>query len=206
MNKHEGYRLQADVLGNNVPTGSQPQGLYMLADGTHDATAGCWEFGNVTSKPETEFAFVDALFLGIPSSNGRGDGAGPWFMADFQGGLWAGGSRPDDPGTPGLGLSPPNTRNPSLKVPFALGFLKVSTQRYAIRVADLATAEEPVTAFEGTMPLTVDHQGGIVLGVGANNENASWGTFYEGAIVAGYPSNEVELAAMKNIKEVGYAK
>jgi hypothetical protein len=48
------------------------------------------------------------------------------------------------------------------------------------------------------------HKGGIVLGVGGDNSNNSMGTFYEGAIVAGYPKNETEAAVMKNIKDVGY--
>ena len=43
-------------------------------------------------------------------------------------------------------------------------------------------------------------------GVGGDNSNSSFGTFYEGAIVAGYPTNDVELAIMNNVKAVGYSK
>jgi hypothetical protein len=215
MNKLEGYRVQVGVVGKNMPTGSQPQGTYMLADGTRNATECCWDFGNVTSKPATEWRVVDALFFGACNWWGTGDGTGPWFLADFGGGLWAGGSRDGDPGSPNpssgweVDPRPPrqNIKNPSLKVPFALGFLKVGSSKYAIRVADLSTANEPVTAFEGGLPLSMkDQAGGIVLGVDAGNANYSWGTFYEGAIVAGYPSDDVELSVMKNIKAVGYAK
>jgi non-reducing end alpha-L-arabinofuranosidase len=214
MNKLEGYRVQAGVVGKNMPTGSQSQGTYLLADGTRSATGCCWEFGNVTSKPATEWAFVDALYFGKPEMEGQGAGAGPWFLADLQSALWAGGSRDGDPGSPfespyygGDPIVRQNLNNPSLKVPFALGFLKVSSSNYAIRVADLSTANALVTAYDGRVPVTqVDHPGGIVLGVSAENANASWGTFYEGAIVAGYPTNDVELSIMKNIKAVGYAK
>jgi hypothetical protein len=214
MNKIEGYRVQTGVVGKNMPTGSQPQGTYMLADGTRNATACCWEFGNVTSKPATEWRFVDALYFGTPSFGGKGAGTGPWFLADFESGLWAGGSRDGDPGSPNeglwIGVDPiprGNQKNPSLKVSFALGFLKASSSSYAIRVADLSTASELVTAYDGQLPqIKLDHQGGIVLGVDASNANNSWGTFYEGAIVAGYPSNDVELSVMKNIKAVGYAR
>jgi hypothetical protein len=52
----------------------------------------------------------------------------------------------------------------------------------------------------------VDQRGGIVLGVGGDNSNTSSGTFIEGAMVAGYPTNDVELSIMKNVKAVGYAK
>jgi non-reducing end alpha-L-arabinofuranosidase len=49
------------------------------------------------------------------------------------------------------------------------------------------------------------HKGGICLGMGGDNSNNSMGTFYEGAMVAGYPTNDIEAKVMANIKEVGYA-
>ena len=206
MNKHEGYRVQTGVKGKNVPTGSQPQGTYMIADGTRGGGACCFDFGNATSNPATEWHFMDCLCFET-SYWGKGSGSGPWFGADFENGVWAGGSKVNDPGWGGLNDShPANNNNPTLKVPFALGFLRVKSSEYAIRVADLATASDLSTAYVGTPPATVDHRGGIVLGVGGDNSNTSLGTFYEGAMVAGYPTNDVELAVMKNIKAVGYSK
>jgi hypothetical protein len=32
------------------------------------------------------------------------------------------------------------------------------------------------------------------------------GTFYEGAITSGYPSDATDLAVLKNVQAVGYAK
>ena len=52
----------------------------------------------------------------------------------------------------------------------------------------------------------INNLGGIVLGVGGDNSNNSWGTFYEGAIVAGYPTAATDLAVMKNVQAVGYTK
>ena len=53
-------------------------------------------------------------------------------------------------------------------------------------------------------------QGGIVLGGGGDccaiNTNLSEGTFYEGAIVAGYPSDETEDAIQENIIAAGYGR
>jgi hypothetical protein len=206
MNKHEGYRVQTGVKGKNMPTGSQPQGTYMLADGTRGATACCFDFGNATSNPATEWHFMDCLCLET-SYWGKGNGSGPWFGADFENGVWAGGSKVGDPGWGGLNdAHPANTNNPSLKVLFALGFLRVKSSEYAIRVGDLSTASDLATAYIGAPPATVDHRGGIVLGVGGDNSNTSFGTFYEGAMVAGYPTNDIELSVMKNIKAVGYSK
>jgi len=206
MNKHEGYRVQTGVKGKNMPTGSQPQGTYMIADGTRSAGGCCFDFGNATSNPATEWHFMDCLCFET-TSWGKGSGSGPWFGADFENGVWAGGSKKGDPGWGALNdAHPVNPDNPTLKVPFALGFLRVKSSEYAIRVADVATASDLTTAYVGAPPATVDQRGGIVLGVGGDNSNSSSGTFYEGAMVAGYPTNDVELTVMKNIKAVGYSR
>jgi hypothetical protein len=94
-----------------------------------------------------------------------------------------------------------------LKVPFAFGSLKTSPGKYAIRVADAATASDLTTAYDGAMTVrTWDNAGGIVLGVGGDNSNHSFGTFYEGAVTAGRPSDATDLAVFKNVKAVGYTK
>ncbi|MBN1609653.1 MAG: hypothetical protein JW940_23675 [Polyangiaceae bacterium] len=203
MNAREGYRLQA--VGKNLPRGTNPQGVYELADGTHVGTACCWDFGNVITDP-TQYGVMNTLFFGN-AFWGTGAGSGPWFMADFEAGVWAGGTRDGDPGYGALDSnSPPNNNNPSLKVPFAFGILKTDPSKYALRMADLQTANDLTTAFEGGLPKSMNNLGGIVLGVGGDNSNNSWGTFYEGAIVAGYPSNATDLAVMQNVKAVGYSK
>jgi hypothetical protein len=46
----------------------------------------------------------------------------------------------------------------------------------------------------------------IVLGIGNDNSNSSSGTFYEGAITSGFPTDQTDLAVMKNIQAVGYSK
>ena len=104
-------------------------------------------------------------------------------------------------------VGPTNLNNPSLQVPFAIGFLKVGSD-YALRMADLQTASNLTTAYEGPMPegKVVDHQGSVVLGIGFDNSNISFGTFFEGAIVAGYPTDEAEDAVMQNVQSVGYGQ
>jgi hypothetical protein len=203
MAAREGYRLQAK--GKNVPLGSAAEGIYELADGTHSGTACCWDFGNVTTDP-TKYATMNTLFFGS-AFWGNGADPAPWFMADFEAGVWAGGSKVGDPGWGALNdPHPKNTNNPSMKVPLALGILKTSPSKYAIRAADTQKATDLTTAYEGAMPKPMDNQGGIVIGVGGDNSNNSWGTFYEGAIVAGYPTNETDLAVLKNVQAAAYGK
>jgi hypothetical protein len=204
MEARQGYRSPVGSgPGNGMPVGTESQGIYMLADGTHYGTACCWDFGNVTSTPADGWHFMDTLFFGT-AYWGMGEGNGPWFMADFEAGVWAGGSNPGEPGWGALDEpAPANTNNPSLGVPFAFGMLKVSSN-YALRMANLQTASNLTTAYEGPMPKAVDHQGAVVLGVGGDNSNNSWGTFFEGAIVAGYPADDTELAVFQNVKAAGY--
>ncbi|HZL21206.1 MAG TPA: arabinofuranosidase catalytic domain-containing protein, partial [Polyangia bacterium] len=87
MNAREGYRTAVGVKGKNMPTGTNPQGIYELADGTHSGTACCWDFGNVSTDP-TVYGVMNTVFFGT-GFWGTGAGSGPWFMGDFEGGVWA---------------------------------------------------------------------------------------------------------------------
>jgi len=202
MNAREGYRIMR--VGTRMPTGSAPQGIYMLADGTHSGTACCWDFGNVTTNPQS-YADMNTLFFGV-AFWGKGAGSGPWMMADFEAGVWAGGSRVGDPGWGALddNQNRVNPANPSLRVPFAFGILRTQTSQWTLRSADLQTATNITTSYQGAMPKPISNIGAVVLGVGGDNSNNSWGTFYEGAIVAGYPTDATDLAIFNNIKAVGY--
>lgn len=195
IQQYGGYRTPLNVKGAKMPLGTSPEGIYMLADGTHSGGACCWDFGNVSTNPN-QYHTMNTLFLGT-GFWGKGAGSGPWFLADFEAGVWAGGS----------GASNwVNPNSPSMKVPFALGILKTKPGNYAIRMANVETATDLTTAWDGATPKPMDNQGGVVLGVGGDNSNNSEGTFYEGAITIGEPSTATDLAVMKNIQAVGYSK
>ena len=199
MNTREGYRTPLNVKATGVPMGNTAQGIYELADGTHSGSACCWDFGSVSPDP-TKYVTMNTLFFGTATFWDKGTGSGPWFMGDFEGGVWAGGSA--------SGTGNTNNSNPSLKVQFALGILHTPVGKYALRMADIKTASDLTTAYDGNIPSgkTWGNAGGIVLGVGGDNSNNSYGTFYEGAVVNGSPSNATDLAVMQNIQAAGYGK
>ncbi len=212
MKARQGYRTTSP--GNDVPTGTEAEGMYMLADGTNAGRACCWDFGNVTPNPAS-YAEMNTLFLG-EAYWGNGNGQQPWFGADFEAGVWMGGSNPGDPGWGDLNATDqqkaPNPNNPSMAgVKFALGFLKTNSNApdytYALRMADLSS-NGLTTAWEGPYPKShpPGHMGAIVIGVGGDNSNNSYGTFYEGAVYTGYPADATEQAVMDNIKAVGYGQ
>jgi hypothetical protein len=64
------------------------------------------------------------------------------------------------------------------------------------------------TMFDGTrVDSTYDpmrKQGAIVLGNGGDNSNGSQGTFYEGVMTAGYPTNAIDNAVQANIVAAEY--
>jgi len=129
---------------------------------------------------------------------GTGAGSGPWFLGDFEGGVWATGS----------GASNANNPNdPSMKVQYAFGIVKTSPPtNYAIRVANgnLPSATAVTTAYSGAGPKTWNNTGGILLSIGSDNSNNSFGTFYEGAITNGQPSDTTDMSVFSNVKAAGY--
>jgi len=198
MAQYEGYRTPLNVTGKGIPIGNKDQGIYELVDGTHFGTQCCWDFGSVSPDPN-KYVTMNTIFFG-KGFWGSGAGSAPWFMGDFEGGVWAGGTG---------GSSVQNPQNPSMAgVNFALGILHTPVGKYALRMADVQKATDLTTAYDGAIVTgkTWGNAGGITLGVGGDNSNNSYGTFFEGAVTNGSPSNATDLAVMKNIQAVGYKK
>jgi non-reducing end alpha-L-arabinofuranosidase len=198
-NAREGYRTALGVKGKNVPLGNVAEGIYELADGTHYGAACCWDFGNVSPDPKV-YVTMNTIFFGTGYWDSGAGTVGPWFMGDFEGGVWAGGSSSS--------TGNQNNSNPALKVPYALGILHTPVGKYALRMADVATASDLTTAYDGNIPSgkTWGNAGAIVLGLGGDNSNNSYGTFYEGAVTVGSPSNATDLLIMKNIQAAKYGQ
>ena len=53
---------------------------------------------------------------------------------------------------------------------------------------------------------TMTKQGAIILGIGGDNSNRAAGTFYEGAVVAGYSSNATDVAVHADIIAAKYRR
>ena len=93
-----GYR---NDVTDGVPTGSQPQGAYMVTSGTHVDGLCCFDFGNAeTSGTDTGNGHMDAINFGTECWFAPCTGSGPWVQADLENGLFAGGNG-SDPGNKG---------------------------------------------------------------------------------------------------------
>jgi hypothetical protein len=83
------------------------------------------------------------------------------------------------------------------------------TSEYSLRGGD-ATTGTLGKFYKGKLPFTQAKEGAIILGSSGDccysNTSLSSGTFYEGAIVAGYPTDATDDAVQANIVSAGYGK
>jgi hypothetical protein len=206
MRPHEGYRNNDAV---NTPEGEEEAGIYMVAAGSGTRSnvplGCCWSFG-ISSRNNCYggVGATNALFFGS-AFWGSGAGTGPWFMGDFESGVWAGGTAGSIVGDPFV----VNVNNPSMTMDYAFGILKTRPNNYALRMGD-AQQGNLTTAYDGATPTAMaagwQMGSGIILGITIDNTNAGQGTFFEGAITAGRPSDALDQAIFQNVRAAGYGR
>jgi non-reducing end alpha-L-arabinofuranosidase len=185
---------------SGMPKGSSPQGAYMVTSGTHVNSGCCFDYGNSETDRKADGAgAMDAIYFGTSCWFGGCSGSGPWVQADLEYGLFSGGS------------TSWNSNQRAFTNPYVTAMLKNNgTTQMAIKGGN-AQSGSLTTLYNGSLPNgynPMKQQGAIVLGSGgdccATNTNQSLGTFYEGAIVAGYPSDATDNAVQANITAAGY--
>jgi len=193
-----GYRNNAT---SGIATGSASQGVYMVAAGGHVNSGCCFDYGNAeTNSRDNGNGRMGAVYFGrlcwfggvVP---GQCAGSGPWVMADLENGLFAGAN-----GT--------NLNNTGRNSTFVTGMIKNNATTYAIKDAN-ANSGGLKTSYNGPLPTTSGYtplrlEGAIILGIGGDNSNGSAGTFYEGVMTSGFPSDATENAVQANIVAAGY--
>jgi len=191
-----------DGSSTGMPLGASPQSVYVVTSGKHFSNGCCYDYGNgEVSRLYVPGNSMDALYFGNGTQWGSGNGSGPWVMADLEGGVFSGLTT----GKNEMLISQPFTYVTAMEKNNGMTEL-------ALKAAD-ATAATLNTYYKGRLPngkSPGQKQGSIVLGSGGDccysNANASYGTFYEGAIVAGYPSDATDAAVHANIVSTGYGK
>jgi non-reducing end alpha-L-arabinofuranosidase len=191
-----------DGSKTGMPLGASPQGIYIVTSGKHYSNGCCYDYGNgEVSRTYVPGNSMDALYFGNGTQWGSGNGTGPWVMADLEGGVFSGLTT----GKNEMLISQPFTYVTAMEKNNGMTEL-------SLKAAD-ATAQTLNTYYKGKLPNGKSpgaKEGSIVLGSGGDccysNNNASYGTFYEGAIVAGYPSDATDAAVHANIVTTGYGK
>lgn len=180
-----GYRNDAAL---SIAVNGQPEGVYMVISGIHVNDDCCFDFGNA-------------------ERNNRNNGAG------HMDAIRLGCDNPINPSNPNVGLDMENGTYPLFPVTAGIPFVTAmgandGQQDYAVYWGN---AQEECLVTTGSIPLPtkeyspMHQEGAIILGIGGDNSNYSVGSFFEGAMTAGVPSNAAIVAVQANIASAGYA-
>ncbi|KAH8714751.1 glycoside hydrolase family 54 protein [Ilyonectria robusta] len=190
-----GYRNNA---ASGTATGDAAEGMYAVLDGSHYNGGCCFDYGNAeTSSTDTGNGHMEAIYYGDSTGWGSGAGSGPWIMADLENGLFSGIS------------SGNNAGDPSISYRFVTAAIKGGPNLWAIRGANAASGSLS-TYYSGARPTASGYnpmkkEGAIILGIGGDNSVSAQGTFYEGVMTSGYPSDATENSVQANIVAAKYS-
>jgi len=182
---------------SGIATGDQPEGMYAIFDGTHYNGGCCFDYGNAeTSNNDTGNGHMEAIYFGNIKVWGYGTGNGPWVMADLENGLFSGAN---------AGY---NANDPTVNYRYLTAIVKGQPNQWAIRAGN-AQSGALSTFYSGGRPNVSGYnpmhkEGAIILGIGGDNSKGSAGTFYEGVMTSGYPSDATENSVQANITAAGY--
>lgn len=179
----------------------EPEGIYSVVDGTHFSNGCCFDYGNAsTNGVAVGTGTMETTYYGTATAWGRGNDEGPWIMVDMEAGLFSGYHHKQND-VPAI----TDWRFVSIFVNGGGG------NQWDLRGGD-ATKEGLTTYYSGVRPHTpersdyfpMDKRGGLLLGNGGDNGNGSAGTFYEGVMTFGYPTDAAIEAVQKNIAAQKY--
>ncbi len=182
---------------NGIATGDQPEGMYAVLDGTHFGGGCCFDYGNAeTNNLDTGNGHMEAIYFGDSTIWGSGTGQGPWVMADLENGLFSGVN---------AGY---NANDPSVSHRFLTAMVKGAPNLWAIKAGN-AQSGGLSTYYNGVRPNVAGYnpmhkEGAIILGIGGDNSKSSSGTFYEGVMTSGYPTDATDNAVQANLNAVNY--
>jgi hypothetical protein len=188
-----GYRRNST---SGIATGSGAEGMYMVASGTHVNSGCCFDYGNAeTNNLDNGNGHMEAIYLGKLCWFSPCSGSGPWVMADLENGLFAGGNGS-------------NTNNTSVAYTYVTAMVKGNSSGYAIKAGN-GQSGSLKTMYSGGLPTQggynpMHKEGAIILGIGGDNSKQAVGSFFEGAMTSGYPSDATENSVQANIVAAGY--
>jgi non-reducing end alpha-L-arabinofuranosidase len=184
---------------SGIAVKGKPEGIYMVSSGTHFNSGCCFDYGNAeTSGTDTGAGHMDTLNvsrdLSWPNCH---NGPGPGVHADLENGIFHWNQR---------------SCNPAANVsggprPYISVWLKNNGQtRFALKWGD-AQSGGLNTIYSGALPsgyAPMRQEGAIILGVGGDNSHASAGSFFEGVMTGGFPTDSADNAVQSNIVAADY--
>jgi hypothetical protein len=200
------YIMPGMGFRNNNATGlaigDEPEGIYYVVDGTHYDSGCCFDYGNSsTNGRAVGTGTMETTYFGTSTNWGSGNGSGPWIMSDMEAGLFSGYNAKQNAGDPTID----SWRFVTAVVDGGGG------NKWDLRGGN-AQKGGLTTFYSGVRPgsqtnsayYPMHKQGGILLGTGGDNGNGSSGTFYEGVMTSGYPTEATTDAVQANIVAARY--
>ena len=191
-----GYRNNA---AKNLPTGSQPDGLYMLTSSNLTSGQCCFDFGQgETNDSDDGNATMNAIYYGTDCWTGNCTGPGPWVGADIENGMYFSntGANPSAyPSENGTFVSAWEENN---------GSTNMTLQYGNGQSGGLIQTYSGALPSGGYNPMKI--QSSIELGTGGDNTALGNGDFYEAADVSGFPSQATQNAVQANIVAAHYSQ
>ena len=187
-----GYRVD----NITVPTGSQPEGVYMVTSSNLYNSQCCFDFGTgETSHTDTGNGHMNAIEFGSACWFGGCTGSGPWVEADLENGMYS------------TNTGPNTASNPGVHDAFVSAWEKNNgTSNFTLKYGN-ATSGGLTTTYSGALPngySPMHEEADILLGTGGDNSNGASGEFFEGAITSGYPSDATENSVQANLTSAGF--
>lgn len=208
INGHKAYGVYImpgmGLRNNNascLAINDEPEGIYYVINGKHYDSGCCFDYGNSsTNGRAVGTGTMETTYYGTATAWGSGNGPGPWIMADMEAGLFSG----------------YNAKHNDVPTIDSWKFVTVVVDGGGGNQWDLrggnAQEGELTTYYSGVRPGTpqndryypMSKKGGILLGNGGDNGNGSAGTFYEGIMTTGYPTETTTDAVQANIVASNY--
>ena len=187
-----------DPVGTAV--GDQPEGMYWVLDGHHFNDGCCFDYGNaeIDSRDDGN-GTMETSYFGNATAWYHGNPPGPWVMTDQENNL--------------VGCVNPGSTSklcadlPNITSRFVTAVAKGEPHHWASLGGD-AQAGTLSTMFDGPRVDSsydpMQKQGAIVLGNGGDNSNGAQGTFYEGVMTAGFPTDATDQQVQANVVAAKY--
>ena len=199
------YIMPGMGLRNNnardIAINDEPEGIYYVISGKHFDSGCCFDYGNSsTNGRAVGTGTMETTYFGTATAWGSGNGPGPWIMSDMEAGLFS-------------GYNAKKNDVPTIDSwQFVSAFVDGGGgNKWDLRGGD-AQQGGLTTFYSGVRPGTpasnayypMNKKGGILLGNGGDNGNGSSGTFYEGVMTTGFPTEATTDAVQANIVAARY--
>jgi non-reducing end alpha-L-arabinofuranosidase len=185
----------------DLPINDEAAGIHAVVDGKHYSNGCCFNYGNAsTNGLAVGTGTMESVYFGTSTGWGSGAGSGPWIMSDMEAGLFSGYN------------ARVNEANPSIAWRFVTGMFGGGGRNFWELRGGNAQQGAVSTFYAGVRPgsnqnnayFPMHKKGAIQMGNGGDNGNGSAGTFYEGAMTTGHPSEAVFNAVQANIVAARY--